>query len=78
MFGLLGREFRPDYEAKQQLIYDHPIVLRDTLAACMRDGSLDSNIKNGVVNDFSGFWPQYPDLKAVFFNGKTAYKLFMA
>lgn len=49
------------------------IGLWDVIASCERDGSSDKNIKNPKYNDLS-------DLKGkkIFFNGKRAYKYFLA
>lgn len=39
-------------------------------------GSLDQNIENEVMNDFSAFLPRYPALRAIAFNGTKAVDLF--
>lgn len=42
------------------------------LAACHREGSLDSAIHNAEPNDFDSLREHAPLLKRVCFNGKTA------
>ena len=65
-----------DYQSKIQLLYHHHIGLWDVLAACEREGSLDLNIKNPVVNDFVSFLKQYPVITTIVFNGKASFSLF--
>lgn len=43
---------------------------------CEREGSLDINISDEVSNDFGIFLPKYPNIKAVFFNGSKAERLY--
>ncbi|WDV47183.1 DNA-deoxyinosine glycosylase [Clostridiaceae bacterium M8S5] len=72
MFELLGKSISNSYETKKQLLLDNNIALWDVLKSCDREGSLDSNIKNEVVNDFSNFFKQYPSIEYVLFNGTKA------
>lgn len=65
-----------DYHSKIQLLQHHHIGLWDVVAACEREGSLDLNIKNPVVNDFVSFLKQYPTITTILFNGKAGYSLF--
>ncbi|MCF7957610.1 MAG: DNA-deoxyinosine glycosylase [Phycisphaerae bacterium] len=64
------------YPKRCQHITAAKIALWDVLASCHRTGSLDSNIKNEKVNDFARFFNLHPQIKAVFFNGQKAHKLF--
>lgn len=63
-------------EQKITLCKESGILLWDVLAACEREGSLDSAIKQPEANDFATLFQTYPDLKAVLFNGKAAQNLF--
>ncbi|MCL7411743.1 MAG: DNA-deoxyinosine glycosylase [Methanosarcinaceae archaeon] len=61
-----------DYEAKIQKLKEHGIGLWDIFSTSERKGSLDSNIKNGEINDFSNLKNVAPNLQLVCFNGKKA------
>ncbi|MBC5863098.1 DNA-deoxyinosine glycosylase [Flavobacterium turcicum] len=73
---LAQSDILPDYQSKIQLLQNHHIGLWDVLAACEREGSLDLNIKNPVVNDFVSFLKQYSNITRILFNGKASYLLF--
>ena len=66
----------PSYEAKKLFILQHRIGLWDAARCCVREGSLDTHIKNVVPNDFVTLFSLYPQIKTLLFNGQTAYKLF--
>ena len=55
---------------------NHHIAIWDVLKSCDREGISDSKIINPVPNNFETFFNQYPDIKAVFFNGSKAEELF--
>ena len=61
---------------KTQALLNANIMLWDVLQSCERIGSLDSAIKHPQVNDFEALLNEYPDLKRILFNGKTAQDLF--
>ncbi|HHT00272.1 MAG TPA: DNA-deoxyinosine glycosylase [Thiomicrospira sp.] len=63
-------------EDKTALIRQAGLVLWDVLAACERQGSLDSAIKNPQANDFEMLLEKYPSIKTICFNGKKAEQLF--
>jgi hypoxanthine-DNA glycosylase len=60
------------YAARLERILAHGIGLWDVLAACHREGSLDSAIRHATPNDFDALREHAPALKKVCFNGKTA------
>jgi TDG/mug DNA glycosylase family protein len=64
-----------DYETRVAILKNTGICLWDVLESCERNGSSDKRIRNGQVNDLSAFLSRYP-MKAIFFNGKKAEKLF--
>jgi len=61
-----------DYETRQRTLLTHRIGLWDVLGSCSRRGSLDANIRNPRPNDFASVTGVAPDLRRIFFNGKTA------
>lgn len=65
------------YDDKLNLLLSHHIALWDVISTCARDGSLDSDIRNAVPNDFERFFKQYPQIKTVFFNGQKAHDSFI-
>jgi len=62
-----------NYQDKISLLQQNHIGLWDAFESCEREGSLDSNIKNGVLNDFEKLFKTYPNIKLVLFNGGTSY-----
>ncbi len=76
IYSLFDQELSNDYSAKKAFLIKHNIALWDVLKSCHREGSSDSNIKNSVPNDIDKLLRDYPNIKAVFFNGETAKKLF--
>jgi len=79
---IIGRLFDLDYQAdyahRIEQLERLPLILWDTLAACYRPGSLDSNIDvtSAQANDFPGLLRQFPGVRAICFNGATAEKYF--
>ena len=67
----------PRYEDKLSLLLENRIGLWDVFASCDREGSLDSDIRNAVVNDMEAFLKAHPDVGTLYFNGNTAYRNFM-
>lgn len=76
LYTILGQEFSFNYEEKKKLLKANKIALWDVLAYCERLGSLDSNIKNEVPNNFEMFYAQHPNIKRVFFSSKNAEKYY--
>ena len=64
-----------NYQDRLQQLLVHGIGLWDVFEACARQGSLDSAIKHGKMNDFKTLQTTYPNLKKLCFNGKTAGKI---
>ncbi|CAB3970651.1 MULTISPECIES: DNA-deoxyinosine glycosylase [Burkholderia] len=60
------------YDARLERVLSHGIGIWDVLAACHREGSLDSAIRHAKPNDFDALREHAPLLKRVCFNGKTA------
>jgi hypoxanthine-DNA glycosylase len=64
-----------DYEKRKRTLLKHHIGLWDVIGKCERAGSLDSNIRNALHNDFERVTGVAKHLRRVCFNGKTAAKL---
>ena len=70
---IVGEKFPDDIPGKKEMLFKHGIALFDVIAACEREGSLDSAIRNALPADLSVF-PNLGQMK-VFTNGKLAEKL---
>lgn len=77
VYTLFNEPVDPDYDARTRFLLEHGIALWDVLASCTCEGSLDSNIKNEVVNDFSAFYKEYPAIQHVFFDSKKAEQFYL-
>ncbi|WP_332646539.1 DNA-deoxyinosine glycosylase [Lysinibacillus sp. 54212] len=73
---LLQKEIPTNYSARLRLLRDHGIGLWDVIRECEREGSLDSNIRNEIPNDFQALFNRYPQIGAVLFNGTKAHDVF--
>jgi hypoxanthine-DNA glycosylase len=68
--ALLGTEFGAlDYAQRLQALRAHGVGLWDVIAACRREGSLDSAIRDECWNDLSSLRRRAPGLLAVAHNG---------
>ena len=78
MGQLFGIDHRASYLARVRELEKLPLILWDTLQACHRPGSLDSNIDADSVraNDFAGLLEEYSAIRAIVFNGATSEKYF--
>lgn len=70
-----GKPFE-DYQAKIDCLLKNGIGLWDSLQSCLREGSLDSNIKDEVPNNFKQLLQDNPNIVLLLFNGQKAYKFF--
>ncbi len=67
---LLDEELVPlPYAQRLQRLRAHGLGLWDVIAACRREGSLDSNIRDAQYNDLAGLRQRAPALLAVAHNG---------
>ena len=73
---LTGAIVPEQYEERLALVKKHGIGLWDVIRECERVGSLDSNIKNEIPNNFVALFKQYPQIEAIFFNGTKAHDVF--
>ena len=77
MFDIFGEAPSRDYERKKALIREHGLALWDAAAMCEREGSLDSDMRDVVYNDFSTLYEVCTDIRTVLCNGATAHSLFL-
>jgi len=77
LYGIFEQQSKVfTYERKIDLLLSNRIGLWDVLNEALREGSLDSNIKSGVVNDIGDLLKSFPAIKKLVFNGKKAFQLF--
>jgi hypoxanthine-DNA glycosylase len=63
-----------DYAQRCQWLLDRGLGLWDVYAACERQGSLDSAIRNPQVNDFASLKARCPQLTLIAHNGGESFK----
>jgi hypoxanthine-DNA glycosylase len=76
IFKVLKENDPQDYKKRIQLLQKKGIGLWDVVCCCSRINSEDSKIRQAKINDISKVLNDIKNIKAVFFNGKTAEKLF--
>lgn len=76
--ALFGFDANAPYENRLAALRSHGVALWDVLHRCRRQGSSDSHIdlKSLVLNNFEGFFADYPGIARVYFNGEKAAALF--
>ena len=62
------------YQIRSEWLLSKGLGVWDVYAACEREGSRDSNIRNAVVNDFAGLRQTCPKLEAIAHNGGESFK----
>ena len=77
LFDVFGVTPTDDYEAKKTLIRDNGLALWDAAQSCEREGSLDSNMRDVIYNDFASLYARCPHIHTVLCNGGTAHALFV-
>ena len=77
LFDIFGEMPHNEYVQKKELIVAKKLALWDVAACCVREGSLDSNMRDVVYNDFSALYAQCPGIRTVLCNGGTAHALFV-
>lgn len=66
-----GNKFA-NYKEKVSCLKKNRISLWDVYGQCDRKGSLDSSIRNEVLNDIDAFLLEHSSIKRIVFNGKKA------
>ena len=62
------------YKIRSEWLLSKKLGVWDVYAACERQGSLDSRIRNAVLNDFSSLTRLCPELQAIAHNGGESFK----
>ena len=73
--GVCGEEVPQTIDDKRSFLLRNHIALWDVIRSCDIVGSSDSSIRNVVANDLNVILDA-ADIKAIYVNGKTAYKYF--
>ncbi len=73
---LLNSPIPVNYEEKLKLIKKGKIILWDVAHTAIREGSLDSEIKDELPNDLHNFLNRNPSIKKLVFNGQKAEKMY--
>lgn len=76
MGALFGADRSLPYQQRLAVLDRAGIALWDSLAACIRPGSLDSSITDEVPNDLCALFAKYPKITHVFFNGAKSESAF--
>gem|GEM_PF-74150 len=75
MSGVIGRDLPElDYEARLAALLEAHVGLWDVVASASREGSSDAAIRDPIGNDLAGLVRTLPDLRAIGFNGATAFR----
>jgi len=71
--GAIGEDLQPlTYRERLERLADHRIGLWDVIASASRAGSLDQAIRLAEHNQIAHLLRDFPDLRAIAFNGSTA------
>ncbi|UOQ46225.1 DNA-deoxyinosine glycosylase [Halobacillus salinarum] len=76
LFSIFDTEPIESYDSRIAFIKEHHIALWDVLKFCERKGSLDVQIKNGYPNPIDELLREYPNIKALFFNGQKSFQVY--
>lgn len=64
------------YEERVKILKSKNVAVWDVLQSCIRQGSMDADIKNPIVNDFEAFYEKNPSIKLVVFDSLAAENLY--
>lgn len=76
MACLLGFSEQLEYQERLKALQNSGIALWDVIDNCLRQGSLDSAIRQEQVNNFEQFFTEHPTVRAIAFNGAKALQSF--
>ena len=76
LFSAYDTDVAQSYADKCAFLLSHGIGLWDVLQCAERQGALDTNIRQARANDFVGLFAEYPQVRGIIFNGRTAEKYF--
>lgn len=74
--NVTNQTFTEVYEERKQLLLNNQIALWDVCQTCIREGSLDSGIKEVIPNSIDRLLKNYTNIQTIAFNGKKAEALF--
>ena len=72
---LYNEQIPQTVEEKKRFLLHRGIALWDVISSCEIENSADQSIRSAVVNDLREIFER-ADIRAVFVNGKAAYKLY--
>ena len=78
MGELVGAGPEKSYDERTRILRKRGIAVWDVLQSCVRPGSLDSNIRDEVPNDFAAFFAAHPRIARIGLNGGKAAASFKA
>ncbi len=61
-----------DYGERTAMAVRHGIAIWDSVASCLREGSLDSEIKDALPNPIGDLLAAHPSIRTIAFNGRKA------
>ncbi len=64
----------PGYQQRSEWLLSKKLGVWDVYASCEREGSMDTSIRNAVLNDFSLLGALCPRLEAIAHNGGESFK----
>jgi len=73
---VLGERMPESTDEKKHMLLKNHIAIWDTASSCVRQGSLDSSMRDVELNDFEGLFEAYPGIERVLLNGGEAWKLY--
>lgn len=76
MGDVYGAGLERPYDERTTILKEQGVAVWDVLKLCHREGSLDSNIKEEVPNDFASFFDTHPRIERVLLNGGMAARSF--
>ena len=74
MESILDIDVRLPYSTRIEMLLIKGLTLWDVIQSCVREGSLDKNIKNAEPNDLRQFLLRHKSIQHVFFNGQKPRK----
>lgn len=60
------------YPGRAQRLREQRVAVWDVLQLCLREGSLDADIREEVPNDFAAFFAAHPHIRRIGLNGGKA------
>lgn len=77
MGDIYGASPHLPYEERLRILKNKGIAVWDVLQSCVRQGSMDSNIKDATPNNFTEFFIEHSTIRKVVFDSAKAEELFL-